>query len=170
MRMSTRTTKTTTTTTPVTTTTKRQEKIMSAQYRYRKCGGYRFARVGNFFFPFVCHFFRAPVPPGFSFSTSATTVSRTQYALVDIICFWCTYFTLYCAFWWKFVEWRERSVMHEKCWMCWTNRKRRKQFGRAAHSTQNEITDDDDFWGRATQANEVQMIFSFFLVFSIWHA
>lgn len=104
---------------------------MSAQYRYRKCGGYGFARAWViFFFTFVCffccHFSR------FHFST----IFRTHYALVDIICFWCSYFTLYCALMESEEEWRKRNVMHERSWI-WaeSTRREKKQFGRA-HSTQ----------------------------------
>lgn len=41
----------------------------------------------------------------------------------------------------------------------WTKKKKNNS---VEHITHNEITDDDDFWGRATQANEARMIFSVF--------
>lgn len=103
---------------------KRQKKIMSAQYRYRKCGGYGFARAWVIFFSlsllscafFRCHFSR------FHFST----IFRTHYALVDIICFWCSYFTLYCALMESEEEWRKRNVMHERGWI-WAESTRRER-------------------------------------------
>lgn len=73
-------------------------------------------------------------------------------------------------------EWRKRNVMHERSWI-WaesTRREReREKNDSVEHTAHNEITDDDEFWGRAAQANELQMIFSFSHVlypYSIWYA